>query len=63
MIHQRDVVLNRDILESKKFTRDYVKKIEVFNYHVEVTFNMVFSLGKYIDFPYKFITNREVIYC
>lgn len=45
----KDTVLNRDIPESKKFIRDYVKKVEVFNDHVEVTFNMAFYLGKYID--------------
>lgn len=45
----KHTVLNRDIPESKKFIRDYVKKVEVFNDHVEVTFNMAFSLRKYLD--------------
>lgn len=42
-------VEDRDIPECKKFIRDFIKRVEVYQEHVEVTFNMAFSMSKYID--------------
>ncbi len=40
----------KNILESKKITRDFVKEIVVFKDHIEVTFNVAFSLLFYLNF-------------
>ncbi len=48
----QEAVLTRNIPECKKFIRDFVKRVDVYNDHVEVTFNMVFSLGEIIDYTY-----------
>lgn len=36
----------------QKFIRDFVKRVDVYNDHVEETFNMAFSLGEIIDYTY-----------
>lgn len=59
----KDAVLNRNIPESKKFIRDYIKKVEVFNDHVEVTFNMAFYLGKYIELIKVAKISRDELNC
>lgn len=43
-------VLTRNIPQCKKFIRDYVQKVLVYEGHIEVIFNVAFSMGKYIDF-------------
>ena len=48
----QEAVLTRNIPECKKFIRDFVKRVDVYNDHVEVTFNMAFSLGEIIDYTY-----------
>lgn len=48
----QEAVLTRNIPECKKFIRDFVKRVDVYNDHVEVTFNMAFSLGGIIDYTY-----------
>lgn len=48
----QEAVLTRNIPECKKFIRDFVKRVDVYNDHVEVTFNMAFSLGGVIDYTY-----------
>lgn len=42
-------VVDRNIPECKKFIRDFVKRVEVYQDHVEVTFNVAFSMSKYIN--------------
>ena len=39
-------VISRNIPECKKFIRDFVKEVIVFKDHIEVTFNVAFSLRK-----------------
>ena len=39
-------VISRNIPECKKFIRDFVKEVVVFKDHIEVTFNVAFSLLK-----------------
>lgn len=39
-------VMSRNIPECKKFIRDFVKEVVVFKDHIEVTFNVAFSLCK-----------------
>ncbi|POO87552.1 hypothetical protein C1H59_05265 [Clostridium sp. 3-3] len=39
-------VISRNIQECKKFIRDFVKEVLVFKDHIEVTFNVAFSLLK-----------------
>lgn len=39
-------VISRNIPECKKFIRDFVKEVIVFKDHIEVTFNVAFSLLK-----------------
>ncbi|QEH69966.1 hypothetical protein [Cellulosilyticum sp. WCF-2] len=39
----QEAVLTRNIPECKKFIGDFVKRVDVYNDHVEVTFNMAFS--------------------
>lgn len=39
-------VMSRNIPECKKFIRDFVKEVVVFKDHIEVTFNVAFSLRK-----------------
>jgi len=39
-------VISRNIPECKKFIRDFVKEVIVFKGHIEVTFNVAFSLLK-----------------
>lgn len=39
-------VISRNIPECKKFIRDFVKEVVVYKEHIEVTFNVVFSLLK-----------------
>ena len=48
----QEAVLTRNIPECKKFIRDFVKRVDVYNDHVEVTFNMAFSLRGVIDYTY-----------
>ena len=48
----QEAVLTRNIPECKKFIRDFVKRVDVYNDHVEVTFNMAFSLGEIIEYTY-----------
>lgn len=39
-------VISRNIPECKKFIRDFVKEVVVYKDHIEVTFNVAFSLLK-----------------
>ena len=39
-------VISRNIPECKKFIRDFVKEVIVYKDHIEVTFNVAFSLLK-----------------
>jgi site-specific DNA recombinase len=56
-------VQTRNIPECKKFISDYVKEVIVYEDHVEVTFNMVFSFsGKNTSFEKKIELTRKQIY-
>ena len=39
-------VISRNIPECKKFIRDFVKEVVVYKDHIEVTFDVAFSLQK-----------------
>ena len=39
-------VISRNIPECKKFIRDFVKEVVVYKDHIEVTFNVAFSMSK-----------------
>lgn len=38
--------MSRNIPEFKKFIRDFVKEVVVYKDHIEVTFNVAFSMPK-----------------
>jgi len=58
----KEFVTTRNLPECKKFISDYVKKVIVYNDHVEVEFNVVFSfLGDYGNFRMvKSISKRKL---
>ncbi|MBU3811604.1 MAG: recombinase family protein [Candidatus Niameybacter stercoravium] len=45
----KQYVVDRNIPECKKFIRDFVKRVDVYQDHVEVTFNVAFSVDKLIE--------------
>lgn len=46
----KEYVLTRNISQHKRFIRDYIQKVLVYESHIEVIFNVASSMGKYIDF-------------
>ena len=46
----KEYVLTRNLPQCKKFIRDYVKQVKVYESHIEVIFNVAFSMGRYIEF-------------
>ena len=58
----KEYVLTRNIPQCKKFIRDYVKQVKVYESHIEVIFNVAFSMGKYIEFVEQVKISREELY-
>lgn len=58
----KEYVLTRNIPQCKQFIRDYVKQVKVYESHIEVIFNVAFSMGKYIEFMEVVEISREELY-
>ncbi len=58
----KDYVLTKNIPQCKKFIRDYVKQVKVYESHIEVIFNVAFSMGRYIEFVKRVEISRKEIY-
>ncbi len=58
----KEYVLTRNIPQCKQFIRDYVKQVKVYESHIEVIFNVAFSMGRYIEFTEEVKISREELY-
>ena len=58
----KDYVLTKNIPQCKKYIRDYVKQVKVYESHIEVIFNVAFSMGRYIEFVKRVEISRKEIY-
>ena len=58
----KEYVLTRNIPQCKQFIRDYVKQVKVYESHIEVIFNVAFSMGRYIEFIEDVKIRREELY-
>lgn len=49
----KQYVVDRNILEYKKFIRYFIKRVDVYQDHVEVTFNVAFSMRRILNISKK----------
>ena len=56
-------VVDRNIPECKKFIRDFVKRVDVYQDHVEIILNVAFSMSRYINKEIKLFDEKSEILC
>lgn len=55
----KQFVIARDIPECKRFIKDYINRIDIYTDHVEVTFNVAFSMSKYLKIDKLVVGDKE----